>query len=367
MIESSLPLVSGEPGETPALDEILARAIAHHKAWEYVEAERCYRDLLELSPEHSDAHHNLGVLLAVQLMRPQEALPHLEAALNANPANAQFWFSYLDALLRVGHADMVQQLLPMAQAAGLNRAVTNALLERIATVQEGGVTQAAENAQGTEPVANASRRHAEAPTRKAMQALAGMFQRGAYAEGEQLARAMVADFPDSGFAWKAWGAMLQPLGKIDEALLAKRKAAQLLPNDLEAQSNLGNALYEHGRTDEAIDVLMRVVQLNPGHAEAYSNLGLALAQAGRLRQAREAFERALAIQPDFAVAWNYVSGVYNVLGMLDEGIAALRRALELKPDYRIALDNLLFTLNYHPDKSAEEIYAAYEEYEERFG
>src|SRR3990167_1273267 len=147
----------------------------------------------------------------------------------------------------------------------------------------------------------------------------------------------------------------------------KRRAAQLLPSDLEAQSNLGNALYEYGLIYEAVEVLSRVVKLNPQHAEAYSNLGLALAQGGQLRESKAAFERALALRPDFEVAWNYISGVYNVMGLLDDGIAALRRAITLKPDYCTAFDNLLFTLNYHPDKSAEEIYRAYEEYEEKFG
>ncbi|HCE28613.1 MAG TPA: hypothetical protein DET46_07480, partial [Comamonadaceae bacterium] len=344
MTEFSLPPVSGEPGETPAPDAILARAIAHHKAWEYVEAERCYRELLVRLPEHPDAHHNLGVLLAVQLMRPQEALPHLEAALNTDAANVQYWFSYLDALLRAGHADLVQQLLPMAQASGLQRAMANALLERIAvalpdhsaSVQEGGGQNSAAPKSG--PTAE--------PTRQAMQALVDLFQRKAYAEGAAIARSMVEEFPDNGFAWKALGAMLQPLGRIDEALHAKRRAAQLLPSDLEAQSNLGNALYEYGLIYEAVEVLSRVVKLNPQHAEAYSNLGLALAQGGQLRESKAAFERALALRPDFEVAWNYISGVYNVLGLLDDGIAALRRAITLKPDYCTAFDNLLFTLNY---------------------
>ncbi|WP_343735591.1 tetratricopeptide repeat protein, partial [Acidovorax sp.] len=362
MSNSYMPLDPNQSDEAQSvLGAILARAIQHHSSWEHAEAEQAYRELLAQAPEHPDANHNLGVLLAVQLLRPQEALPYLEAALNANPHSAQFWFSYLDALLRVGHADMVRQLLPMAQAAGLQRTTVNDLLGRLA------VGQAAESpVQPSEPQVDRSGAQ-RTPSRKAMQALADLFSRGAYAEGERAARAMVEQFPHSGFAWKALGTMLQPLGHLEEALEAKRKAAQLLPNDLEAQSNLGNALYEFGRNDEAVEVLTRVTQLNPQHAEAHSNLGLALAQAGHIRAAWAAFEKALALRPNFAVAWNYLSGIYNVLGMLDEGIAALRRALELKPDYHTAMHNLLFTLNYHPDKSGEEIYAAYEEYEEKFG
>jgi predicted O-linked N-acetylglucosamine transferase (SPINDLY family) len=41
--------------------------------------------------------------------------------------------------------------------------------------------------------------------------------------------------------------------------------------------------------------------------------------------------------------------------------------LQLAPQNRGAFSALLFTLNYHPDKSEEEIYEVYEEYERRYG
>jgi predicted O-linked N-acetylglucosamine transferase (SPINDLY family) len=55
------------------------------------------------------------------------------------------------------------------------------------------------------------------------------------------------------------------------------------------------------------------------------------------------------------------------MGEHDAAIECFQRALALKPDCPIAHYNLLFTLNYHPDKSAQEIFAAYREYDERVG
>ena len=73
------------------------------------------------------------------------------------------------------------------------------------------------------------------------------------------------------------------------------------------------------------------------------------------------------IKPDFADAHSNLGVILKDLGRLDEAEVSLRRALEIKPDYEEAFGNLLFALNYHPDKSAEEIYAAYQKYEQRFG
>ena len=88
---------------TKTVDGLLATAIAAHRALDFGVAEAAYRNVLHDEPEHADAHHNLGVLLAVQLLRPLEALPHFEAALNADAERSQFWFSYIDGLVRCQH------------------------------------------------------------------------------------------------------------------------------------------------------------------------------------------------------------------------------------------------------------------------
>jgi tetratricopeptide (TPR) repeat protein len=111
-------------------DELLARAIACHQAWDFEGAEALYRAVLEAVPGHGDANHNLGVLLAIQRAQPAAALPFFEAALNADSGSPQHWFSYIDALIRDGQHGMAGQLLPLAQAHGLQASMANALAER---------------------------------------------------------------------------------------------------------------------------------------------------------------------------------------------------------------------------------------------
>ena len=247
---------------------------------------------------------------------------------------------------------MARQVLPLAQ--GLSVAMVNALTERLPRLAD-------------QPAPIAIPACVPEPNQAEKQALVNFFAQKNYAQGEAHARAMAQRYPDSGFAWKALGAMLQPQGKKEEALAAKQRAVHLLPGDAEGLCNLGRAHFELGQTVEAIVVFRATVALQPDYAEAFNNLGLAFNADGQIDEAHTCFNRAIALQPDFAEAYNNLSGIFTAHGLIDQAIDALQRAIAAKPDHRVAFDNLLFALNYDPDKSAEEIYARYADYDQRFG
>ncbi|MEO6856584.1 MAG: tetratricopeptide repeat protein, partial [Rhodoferax sp.] len=333
-----------------ATQDTLLKALEAHNKWEFEAAHALYLAVLEDDPLHADANHNLGVLLAVQLLRPQEALPHFEAALNADAGRPQFWFSYIDGLIRCQHFDLARQVLPLAKAQGLQLAMVNALAERLpAVVEELPLVPDME------------------PSTQEKEQLVTLFNQANYEQGEVLARALVVRAPRSGFSWKALGTMLQPQGKNEEALEAKKKSVELLPDDAEALRNLGRAYFEMGQSLEAIPILEACVALRPDDAVSFNALGCALSLHRRVKEAQQCFVRALVIQPDFAEALNNLSGIFNSHGLVDEAIQALEQALLVKPDHKIAYDNLLFVVNYHSDKTAEDIYDFYSGYERRFG
>lgn len=128
--DPALPPQAAEPHPEATL---LSQAIAAHQACDHLRAEHLYNQALAAQPDNADAHHNLGVLLTVQLLRPEDALPHFEAALNLQPQQAQFWFSYIDAVLRTRQTDLADQLITLVQAQQLLApAMVNALRERLA-------------------------------------------------------------------------------------------------------------------------------------------------------------------------------------------------------------------------------------------
>jgi thioredoxin-like negative regulator of GroEL len=83
------------------LDEALKKGIEAHKSGQVQEADRLYAAVLKAEPNHPDANHNMGVL-AVGVGNVQKALPFFKTALEIKPGVAQFWLSYIDALIKIG-------------------------------------------------------------------------------------------------------------------------------------------------------------------------------------------------------------------------------------------------------------------------
>ena len=82
------------------VDDLYQQGLKLHKSGEVELACKVYSLVLNANPEHSMANHNMGVL-SVDIGKVQEALPFFEAALEANADVAQFWVSYIDALINV--------------------------------------------------------------------------------------------------------------------------------------------------------------------------------------------------------------------------------------------------------------------------
>ena len=82
------------------LDQALQKGIEAHKAGNVQEADRYYTAILKANSKHPDANHNMGVL-AVGIGKVEQALPFFETALEVNPSIAQFWLSYIDALIKL--------------------------------------------------------------------------------------------------------------------------------------------------------------------------------------------------------------------------------------------------------------------------
>ena len=115
------------------IDQTLQQAIAHHQAGEVDAAQRLYREVLQQQPQDADASHNLGILL-VQAGQPQEALPYLQTALEASPAEAQYWLSYINALILANQPDMAREVLEIGRQSGLQGEGADALSAALAAL-----------------------------------------------------------------------------------------------------------------------------------------------------------------------------------------------------------------------------------------
>jgi predicted O-linked N-acetylglucosamine transferase (SPINDLY family) len=191
------------------------------------------------------------------------------------------------------------------------------------------------------------------PSANEINRLVELFNQQKNDELEKSARALLVKFPKNGFIWKILGAVLQRLGRLDESLEAKKKSADLLPNDAEASYNLGNALNTSGQYDEAEKSYRRALKIDAKCKKANYNLAIVLTKLERLTEAQEHYRQEIAVNPTFAEAHSNLGNLLKNLGQLKEAEDCYRQALAVNPSYVDAYTNLLYTLAHNPDVPPE--------------
>lgn len=317
-MQQTVALLPGDPENHNNLGGTLSDLGRH------AEAEACFRYAIQLSPRYADAHFNLGNTLRA-MGRHDEAVACYRSALDIQPNNPSV------------HTNLGCALADLGQG------------------------QAAE----------ASFRQALALARDHVEALSNLgntlLQRGELAQAEALQRQALQLRPDYTLALCNLGSVLHAQDRPDEALQSLQRALALQPDNFDALASQGAVLHGQGRANEAEANLRQALALQPGSVNTLANLGLAQYAQDRPDEALATLQQALALKPDYVNALSNLGNTLCVLGRLDEGEAAYCRALELKPDDVAANSNRLFGLNYHPDRGAEEIFAAYQAFEQHVG
>ncbi|MDR3509089.1 MAG: tetratricopeptide repeat protein, partial [Caulobacteraceae bacterium] len=169
---------------------------------------------------------------------------------------------------------------------------------------------------------------------------------------------------DHAEAWRSLGLVLQRAGRMEEALGAFRNLLKRAPGHRKGMNDYAGCLMALDRLGEAETVYTELLAAHPDYADAHGNLGAVYIRGGRPFAAKAACERALALDPGQHRWMSNLAVTLKDLGRFDEAEAMFRRALEIRPDYAVGHGNLLFCLNYHPGRSAEEVFAEYRRWDE---
>jgi len=117
---------------------------------------------------------------------------------------------------------------------------------------------------------------------------------------------------------------------------AKTRADQALTLDArnsEAQILLGNALAGLRDLDGAIEELQEAIKLDPNGTRGYVNLGAVEKAAGRHAQAEVAFRKAIEVDPTSVAAHLALANFYWAAGKPAETVEALHLAFKLEPNH----------------------------------
>lgn len=359
--------IDGSSGSERDTEQLLQAASSSDRTGQSQIAERRYREVLQTRPDHAETNHSLGTLY-VRNGRTADSLPFFAKALEGEPAQGQYWLSYIDALLRTGQAGEAQRVMGFGRECGLVGTDVDELAQRVDDAVAGA------KAMPTDPEMLAQR-------------CFELQDRGNLDEAERCYRRLVQLVPGSAAHHCNLGSLLQQMGRLDDALdsferalsldsgiagihfnygnalrqnglLAEaadsyRHALRLMPDYVSACCNLAVVLLNLGRAGDAEVMLRRALELEPNSCQAHGNLGIVLHELGRLSEAEASYRSALQHESGLAEVHNDLGILLQDMGRLDESEACYRHALQLKPDYYKAHSNLLFLLNYNPDVTPE--------------
>jgi tetratricopeptide (TPR) repeat protein len=302
------------------LDQALQKGIEAHKAGKVQEADRYYTAILKANPKHPDANHNMGVL-AVGVDKVQEALPFFKTALETNPSIAQFWLSYIDALIKLERIDDAKAVFHQAKSNGAKGGAFDKLEIRLGS-------------------STSKHSNAKEPPKNQLQSIASLYTQGQHNQVLNQVLQLQQQFPRSVNLFNIIGAAHKSLGKLEEAIEAYNKALAIKPDLAETYYNLGNALKDQGKLEEAVDAYNKAISLKPDLADAYYNMGNALKDQGKLEEAVDAYNKAISIKPDHAEAYYNMGIALKDQGKLEEAVDAYNKAISIKPDHAEAYNNM---------------------------
>jgi tetratricopeptide (TPR) repeat protein len=315
-----------------SVDRAFEIAVAHYRAGRWAEAEGVYRQILVRIPDNVVVMHQLGILLAQQESRREEAVQLLTRVVQLQPNNAEAHNDLGNALRDVGRLNEAATALSRAVALKPELALAHANLGNV--LRDLGRLD--------EAIEGLGRAIQIKPDFAAAYSNLGnaLFDKGQMENAVGAFRRAIQLDPGFAAAHSNLGVALESLHRSEEAAAAFQRAIELAPDYAEAHSNLGRSLESLGRLDAAIAAHERAVQLKPDLAPLLCNLGNALQNNKQVERAIAVLRRAVGLQPQFAEAHNNLANALSDRGDVDEAIASYRQALRLKPDYADAMSNL---------------------------
>jgi len=305
------------------LDQAMSRGIAAHKEGRLQEAEKFYKAIIRVQPEHPDANHNLGVL-AIGVGQIEASLPYFKVALEANRDQSQFWLSYIDALVTLGRLDDAREVIELGKDSGLQNGIVDQLKARLVG---SGITL---------PVPNRSTE----PDKKQIERVVSLYTEGSLEEALIQGKALAERFPHNSVIHNILGIICFRLGQAEAGVIHYDKSITIKPDDPIVHNNLGIALKELGRHEEAIASYRRAIDLNPNYAEVYSNYGNVFSDLGQKEEAIYSYHKAIELKPDYVDGYYNLGNYFSGRGNYHEAISCFSKVITLNPVLCEAHNNL---------------------------
>jgi tetratricopeptide (TPR) repeat protein len=293
-------------------EALSTQAVELASAGRVEEAERLWKQAVDIAPGHFAALFNLGYL-AVRQGKDQEAARWLRRAAAANPKDFNSVYLLGTALARRNETDEALRAWRAALA-----------------LQPGH--------------------------RKLMQVMSVEYSKGRYfEEAARIAEAALRLAPDEEPLYLMAMKARQDAGQQEEAFELARRALARFPQSARANFEVGFHLHKLGRWDEALPYFDKAISAEPSYEEPYYFRGDVMLRRDQPALAETAFRQALEKRADYTVARLGLARALVAQGRLEGAVSELEQAARRdagNPQVYLSLSQVLFRLGRAEESAA---------------
>ena len=249
-------------------EETFALAVQNHQKNNLQVAEKLYKKVLNIDPDHFKSIHLLGTLSA-QIKNFDQAKKFLERAIEIKNDYSETHYNLGNVLIELG--EIQKAIYCFEKVIQINPDHADAHNNLGNLLKELGKIQDAENC---------------------------------YKKAIQIN-------PNYTSAYSNLGTIFQKYKDFQEAIRLYEKTIQLNPNFAIPYNNLGLIFHELEEYQKAINSYEKAIEIKPDYAEAYSSLGKVFKELGNFEKATNCFKKTIKYKPDDLISLYYLGELHK--------------------------------------------------------
>lgn len=265
-------------------------AVAQHQAKQFSTAEQNYRALLLIQPNHPEANHNLGMLLANELKKINHSFDLLKQAVTYAPTNALFWMDYISTLRKAKKFSDVLTLLPQARTYIPEIIFQNFSAQQTIKISQAYINQ--KNWHGAINTATQGLQYAAKDAHLWRHLGFGCLQLCRYEDAVKAFTRSIELMSDAG-TWNLLGVANCALHLYKNARNAFQKSIKLNPTLHATWSNAAFNEVKLLNFEQAESCARNAIELNPKSEKAHFVLGILALRKGTLEDSIKALQVAI--------------------------------------------------------------------------
>jgi len=306
------------------MDDALLQAIEYHKIGNVEEANRFYQSILKVNPKHPDANHNLGLLITNH-GSIIESYKYFKTALEANSQIPQFWYSYIDILIKLNKIEDAKTYYNKASEMGFCNGHDFKVLEE-KLYENKCKNNILNNFEYTKPSQNQ------------IDFIIKLFQERKYTDVQEIIFQLIEKFSNSSQLFHILGASFAELKDFGNAVMHYEKAIFLNSKDEMIWNDLGNCQRNLGLTTKSIESFKNSIKINQNCDLAFNNMGNSYKILGNTKSAITAYKKAIDINPDVSVYHQNLGQIYIEIDKKILALGYLEKAVLLNPNFENQLN-----------------------------